>query len=232
MGGLFPKANVMVSIPNTPAVVRENGDPKRQRVSYGWFSFRRTGVLVPFKGALAHDALTVFAVDPDVFEMSKTVPKLQWFDGCDWTTHRPRYAIHSQRRPFDPPSVAYVDVEWSWDVEAFETKFERLRRDAAEKNLDYRVFTEKDVRVEPRLINAKTVQKFAGSGVVAHGVVAAVSRFADGRDFFSVNEAVDAGVADYPDAYAGVLHLVAHGRMTFDLGRRFDGLSAVAWRRF
>ena len=220
----------MVSIPNTPAVVRASGDPARRRVSYGWFSFRRTGALVPFKGALAHDALTVFAADPDVVDISKTVPFLQWYDGRHWQKHPPCYAIR-RRRHGRPDLVTLVDVVWSWEEEESQAKFDRLRREADDRNLDYRVLTEQDIRVEPRLINAKSVQKFAGSGIVARDVVDAVERFADGREFISVYEAVASGVADYPDAYAGVLHLVAGGRLAFDLGRRFDGDTRVAWRR-
>lgn len=220
----------MVSITRTPAVVRANGDNARQMVPYGWFSFRRTGALVPFKGMLAHDFLTLVSLDPDVSDISKRVRYLQWYDGARWRQHAPRYAIHRRRRASQQTSVLYVDVLWSWEQEENKTKYGRLQQEAIESNLDYRVFTEQDVRVNPRLLNAKIVQKFASSNSVRADVAEAVRRFADDREDFSVNDAVSAGVASYADAYAGALHLVAIGRLTFPFGRRFDADTRIAKR--
>ncbi len=221
----------MPSITQTPAVVRANGDATREMVTYGWFSFRRMGVLVPFKGDLAYDYLTVAALNPAVIEISKTVAVLQWFDGTDWRDHAPRYAVHRRGKARMPDSVLHVDVVWSWEFEKNETKYKRLKKDAAEKNLHYCVFTEKQIRAYPRLVNAKIVQKFASDRTVSSDAVDAVLRFADGREDFSVNELVEAGVLSYADAYGCVLHLVANGRMTFPIGRRrFDGACPVSWR--
>lgn len=220
----------MASITRTPAVVRANGDATRQWSTYGWFSFRRTGALVPFKGALAHDFLTLIAANPDVFRISKEVRVLQWYDGEQWRRHAPRYAVYRRRRASEPPSLLLVDVLWSWELARNQTKYARLRKEADESNLNYRVFTEQDVRVDPRLLNAKTVQKFAAANSVRKDVVEAVWRFADDREDFSVDDVVSAGVASYADAYAGALHLVAIGRLTFPLGRRFDADSRIAKR--
>jgi hypothetical protein len=221
----------MPAVTKTPAVVRANGDESRAMVIYGWFSFRRTGAFIPFKGMLAYDFLTLVALDPDVFDISKRVRIIPWYDGKQWQQHAPRYAIHRRQCATAPVTVSYVDVLWSRERKANAPKFERLEREAVANNIDYRWFTEQEVRVNPRLLNAKIVQKFADAKVISRSALEAIRDFADERDSFSVSEAVSAGVADYADAYGASLHFVGTGRLTFPLGRRFDADSRITRRR-
>lgn len=219
----------MASIMRTPAVVRANGDARRQMTTYGWFSFDRTGTQVPYKCELTRDWLTVVTCDPLVTAVSKRVNVLQWYDGQKWRTHIPRYAVHY--RDGGREDVLLVDVEWSWEERALEERTRRLKLQADEMNLAYGIFSENSIRLQPRLHNATLIGWHAARDSVDLDAVDAVARFADAEPWISVAKAVAAGVAPYDRAYEAVLHLVAHGRLRFPLSRAEFGPDTRVTRR-
>ena len=183
--------------------------------------------MVPWKGELAYDYLTVQCLEPDVLGFSKRTSSIDWYDGDTWQVHKPRYKVFRSGPQEGVRLITEVDVLWSWELERARRKFDRVARQALTRHIDYLILTEKQIRVSPRYRNAMIVQSQAGSNLVSNSNALRLQEFVRSRDKFTLNQVVEANVMPYLDAYTAILNRVANGEFLIDIGVAFDGDSLV-----
>ena len=218
----------MPPINTTPRVVRAFGDSTRKPTSYGWFSFRRTGELIPWKGRLGYQSLVFESVDPDVIGLTRSVAGVRWYDGREWQTHRPHYTVTRTSRVKGETRTTEIEIVWSRDLGKPEVtdKYERIKSGAARDGIDYRLKTEKDL-VQPRLQNAYVVMAQAGDRIVPADDAERLARFLKGVQAFTLGSFVASTGLDRDRAYTAVLNRVATGDLRIDLGVAFDDASVI-----
>jgi hypothetical protein len=220
----------MPSVTRTPRVVRANGDNRRAFVPYGWFSFRRVNELVPFKGLLARDYLTLAVLDPEVFHISKSVRSLPWWDGSCWREHWPRYAVHRREKYSGAQSIRYVDLIDPREDHNNARLYNKVKKEADFRNIEYNFADSSAIMRYPLLTNARIIQSRADPRIVDSNVIDLIRLLSASDTSFTLAEAIIAYGLSYEEAYTSVLHLVALGELWFDLDQEFCKQTALRGR--
>lgn len=221
----------MPSAIHVPRVVKANRRPSsagdRRLAHHGYFYSWKMQTLLPYRGTLAFDFLVTSEANPAVISIAVGGAPIAWFDGEVWQQHFPRYSVTLSDGADGAARVVAVEVATSIEKTKREEAFQRLRIEARRSRRVFQVFTEKDVRVEPRLSNCKLILQQAGRDVVPIEDVNLVRQVAYGTATFSLNELVRLGVLPYPRAYSATLNMVATGELSIELHRPIDGDSRI-----
>ncbi|WIJ25209.1 hypothetical protein [Devosia sp. RR2S18] len=216
-----------------PAVVRanrRNGTPDQLRAHHGYFYSWKLDALIPYRGLLAFDYLTLTEADPRVIQIDTSLESVQWTDGTQWKDYRARYGVVRRTRRGAVPHTVEVEVLNSKTLTEQYRTYSRIKRAFKEEGRQLLIFTEKQIRIEPRLTNSKLILTHAGNGICKEEDLALVRQVAAGTAPFSLNQLVENCVLTYPRAYGAVLNLVASGELVFPMGKVFDGDSPVMRR--
>tara|TARA_R110002020_G_scaffold50821_6_gene143893 strand:+ start:2685 stop:3251 length:567 start_codon:yes stop_codon:yes gene_type:complete len=187
--------------------------------------------MLPYRGLLAFDFLTLAEAHPKVISVTNAVQPVNWWSGREWEAYYPRYSVSLKSGVRGVTRTVDVEVLTSLELEAGRHRFARIRRQFRAQSRTFLVFTEKRVRVQPRLNNCKFILSQAGSGLVSQAEQALIRQISSSTASFTLNEVVGLGVLTYPRAYATVLNMVAAGELGFALGRRFDGDTPIRGAR-
>jgi hypothetical protein len=224
----------MPPVTRAPRVVRANlrgpNDRGATLAHHGWFYSWKTDRMLPYRGLLAFDFLNLAEAHPRVLAIRSKGRAVAWWSGATWEIYRPRYTLILRTGVTGVTSPLDVEVLPSFEHEAERLKYDRIRRECRREGRHFRVFTEKAIRIEPRLTNAKIVLSQAGRGLVPDRDRAVIRRVAHDTEDFTLNGLVAAGVLPYARAYAAALNLVAAGELAIPLARQFDGDSPIRRR--
>ena len=224
----------MVSVSRSPQVVRANrrhrDDPDRRLAHQGWFYSWRNRDMLPYRGTLALDFLTLAESHPRVHHIHTKPRPIDWWDGVAWQSFVPRYAVVLKTAARGVTRVVDVEVIFQEEYDRDRAKYRRIKREARRDGRVFLVFTERKIRLEPRLTNAQLVLTQAGERLVPEDDKNLVRQVSHASKGFTLNQLVEIGVLTYPRAYAAALNMVAAGELAISLDRRFDGDSVIAGR--
>ena len=225
----------MVSVNTAPRVVRANrrhpDDRDRRLAHHGWFYSWRTRSMLPYRGLLAFDFLNLAEAHPSVVSVTKDLEPLDWWNGREWEAYYPRYSVNLKTGLRGVSRTLDVEVMTSQELKASRHRFACIRHEYRERSRRLFVFTERRIRVQPRLNNCKFILSQAGSGIVSPNEQALIRQVSSSTASFTLNDIVGLGVLTYGRAYATVLNMVATGELGFALGRRFDGETPIRGAR-
>ncbi len=225
----------MPYVTSTPKVMRENrrhkNDRDRRTAHHGYFYSFRRDEMIPYRGTLAFDFLVLAEAHPDTLRIDTRPPPIPWWDGDGWTDYYPRYVV-TLRHGDVPGSVRRIDVEvlYSFELERRKAEFDAIRCEATQQFRAFEWFTEKDLRVEPRLTNAKTILQYAGPDQAPEDAVATVRQVSRGTKAFTIDELVATGALSFRHALVATLNLVASGELEIETHRIIDGASRITRR--
>jgi hypothetical protein len=223
----------MTSTIHVPRVVKAvRHDPQdssgdRRLAHHGYFYSWKMDAMIAYRGTLAFDFLVTSEANPDVLSIAKGGAPLAWYDGEGWRQYIPRYSVTLRDGPDGAARTIAVEVASSVEEAKRAEEFHRLRVEARRNRRSFQVFTEKQVRVEPRLSNCKLILQQAGRHLVPIQDVNLIRQVAYGTATFSVNELVRLAVLPYGRAYSAALNMVATGELSIELDRPIDGDSRI-----
>lgn len=223
----------MPSTIHAPRVVKavrqhlKDGSGDRRLAHHGYFYSWKVDALLAYRGTLAFDFLVTCEANPEVLSISKGRVPMHWHDGETWQEYIPRYAV--TLRDGADGAARVVDVEVITTLEKAKRREElaRLKVEASRHGRCFKVFTEKKVRVEPRLSNCKLILQQGGPNLVQTEDLNLIRQVAYGSATFSLNELVRLGVLPYARAYKAALNMVAAGELSIELDRPIDGESLI-----
>ena len=183
--------------------------------------------MLAYRGTLAFDFLVCCEANPDVLSIARGGPPFAWYDGAGWRQYIPQFTVALREGPDGAARMVAVEVATSLERAKRLAEFQKIQVEAKRNRRSFRVFTEKDVRVEPRLTNCKLILQQAGRELVPSHDINLVRQVAYGTATFSINELVRIGVLPYARAYCAVLNMVAAGELWIELDRPIDGDSRI-----
>ena len=213
----------------SPKPMRMPRDRDSMAEQEGAFRSHKSGELLPFKGTLEFDFLMLAEAHPLVLYITSRPRLIQLQDTCNREVYRPRYGIVLKiigKRGLS--RIIDVDVVSHAQLKAGRIKFARIRDACHAADRVFMVFTERSIRTEPRLTNAKLISTQAGDGSTRDEDRTLIRQVADKSKGFSLNQLVEIGTLTYPRAQSAILNMVARGELCFPLGIRFDGNTVVA----
>lgn len=200
----------------------------------GRVAFARLGVTCAFSSMLEGDFLSLTAAyEADVVEINSQPCRLTLHmeDGESfWTPDyrvlrasgarelvevkpvedvHPERARTQRRSPFDLAERMKKATAW----------FSAMRQAAAEAGYQFRLVTEDEIRIEPRLANAALILRYAGHGVPDSWLMQA--RVALATSPITSVDALQASLSPNMDAFALALHLAWRGELELDRTRLF-----------
>lgn len=221
----------MPSTFHVPRVVKRNrrrsSDGDHRLAHHGYFYSWKVQALLPYKGTLAFDFLISCEANPDVISIAPGGAPIVWHDGRAWQEYFPRYSVTLRAGAEGASRTAAVEVVSTMEKSRRQAEFDRLKVEARRARRYFEVFTEKRVRVEPRLSNCKLILQQAGRDLAPIEDVNLVRQVAYGTATFSLNDLVRIGVLPYARAYCAALNLVATGELSIELSRPIDGDSRI-----
>lgn len=224
----------MPYITSVPRVVREAQRGRAGRPDAGaytsnhmFFFSPKLGEQIACRGTLAFDFLVSAEANPDVVSITNRARPIHWWNGKAFKEYRPRFSITV--RDGGPGVARIIDVEVMSSITyaAQLEKMSRIKIEARASNRVFEVFTEKDIRVEPRLTNYRLIVTQGGDRQVPDADKNLIRQVAYGSQTFSLNELVVIGVLPYSRAYRAALNLVAAGELNIQLDRPIDGDSRI-----
>lgn len=186
--------------------------------------------MLPYRGLLSCEFLTLAEAHPQVLHISHRPRPVQWWNGEEWETYYPRYAVVMKTGVRGVSRTVDIEVANSAEYSADRRKYARIKRQCGKDGRLFLVFTEKHIRVEPRLTNAKIILTQAGKGLVSSEDKNLIRQIAHGTKNFTLNQLVEIGVLSYDRAYSAALNMVANGELSISLTRQFDGNTVIARR--
>lgn len=221
----------MPYVTSVPRVVRE---AQRGRLDTGaytsnhmFFFSPKLGQQIACRGTLAFDFLVSAEANPQVVAITNKARPIQWWNGERFEAYRPRFSITIRGGAPGAGRIIDVEVMTSHQYADKRWKMNRIEVDARASNRLLQVFTEKDIRVEPRLTNCRLIVTQGGDRQVPDADKNLIRQVAYGSQTFSLNELVVIGVLPYPRAYRAALNLVAAGELNIQLDRSIDGDSRI-----
>lgn len=219
-----------IHVPRVVKAVRHNpkdGSGDRRLANHGYFYSWKVDALLAYRGTLAFDFLVTCEANPDVLSIAKGGTPLAWYDGDRWHEYVPRYSVTLRDGADGAARTVAVEVASSREEAKRSEEITRLRIEARRNRRSFKVFTEKTVRVEPRLSNCKLILQQAGRHLAKVDDVNLIRQVAYGTATFSLNELVQLAVLPYGRAYSAALNMVATGELTIELDRPIDGDSRI-----
>jgi hypothetical protein len=223
----------MPSAIHVPRVVVDNrphpsdSSHDRRLAHHGYFYSWKRDELLPYRGTLAFDFLVSAEANPEVLSIGKSRRPFHWWDGAKWCVQQARYAVTLRAGADGAARLVEALVMTSVEKKKRSEDLRRLKIEARHQGRSFQVFTEKEIRVEPRLTNCKLILDRARRGMVPDEDLNLIRQVAYGTQTFSLNELVQIGVLPYARAYTAALNMVASGELDIELDRVIDGDSRL-----
>lgn len=131
-----------------------------KRRAHGVFQSPKAGKSLPWRNPAERDLMALLEVDPDVLSMEAWPEEVHFvLDGRE-SSAVPALRVHRRREP----RVMVMDAAENWEAaRPWRRRLsDVLRRIYAERHVPYRFFRARDIRVQPRLGNAKAVLERRG----------------------------------------------------------------------
>ena len=190
------------------------------RKNIGYFSSLKNGEPIPSESPLEMDYLFGLEIDKDVVSYRSQSVKI-----C--------YQLNGRQRTYYPDVFenrkdenAIVEVKPHSKLEKNKAKFDCVETLCKENGFVFRVVTEKQIRVEPKLSNIKVLYRYARNLMQMDQYSQIMELFELNNDRMALRDVLG-GIKSMRSAKSKVFHLIFHGFLSMDLMKPLDDDSEI-----
>lgn len=117
---------------------------------------RKTKEMIPWESQLERDYVALVEADPEVTRICSQPFKIEYILDGKKHSYTPDYWVERRKK-----RNSVVEIKPSEYVDKFRELYEAVQIECAVKGWDYVVLTEKEIRFQPRLDNAKLLCRYS-----------------------------------------------------------------------